>query len=173
MKFKVLDNEPIQFYNTDGTLMATLQVSGSGDLVIQADSGSSRNIILGDETSAADVEIGLPGVASSLTLMGGGTISSNGNILTIGSTTTSDIVRINNAQYSQSFDLTGSMTITGSLNATNIIGSAYSLTDLTVDGTSVTFSNLPTSEPTVTGSVWISGSSVAHPNSGYLMIFNP
>jgi hypothetical protein len=32
---------------------------------------------------------------------------------------------------------------------------------------------LPTSEPNVTGSLWISGSSAAHPNSGYLMIFNP
>jgi len=33
--------------------------------------------------------------------------------------------------------------------------------------------DLPTSEPSVTGSLWISGSSPNHPNSGYLMIFNP
>ena len=38
---------------------------------------------------------------------------------------------------------------------------------------SITSSGLPTTEPTTTGSMWISGSSVAHPNSGYLMIFNP
>ena len=38
---------------------------------------------------------------------------------------------------------------------------------------SVNFSSLPTTEPTITGSLWISGSSIAHPNSGYLMVFNP
>jgi hypothetical protein len=37
----------------------------------------------------------------------------------------------------------------------------------------VTMETLPTTEPNVTGSLWISGSSAAHPNSGYLMIFNP
>jgi hypothetical protein len=37
----------------------------------------------------------------------------------------------------------------------------------------VTMESLPTTEPNVTGSLWISGSSAAHPNSGYLMIFNP
>ena len=37
----------------------------------------------------------------------------------------------------------------------------------------ITMESLPTTEPNVTGSLWISGSSAAHPNSGYLMIFNP
>ena len=37
----------------------------------------------------------------------------------------------------------------------------------------VTMETLPTTEPITTGSLWISGSSAAHPNSGYLMIFNP
>jgi hypothetical protein len=37
----------------------------------------------------------------------------------------------------------------------------------------ITMSGLPTTEPTTTGSLWISGSSTASPNSGYLMIFNP
>ncbi len=50
---------------------------------------------------------------------------------------------------------------------TNIIGSSVEISN------SLTCSNLPTTEPTTTGSMWISGSSVAHPNSGYLMIFNP
>ena len=35
------------------------------------------------------------------------------------------------------------------------------------------FNALPTSEPTVTGSLWLSGSADAHPNSAYLMVFNP
>ena len=37
----------------------------------------------------------------------------------------------------------------------------------------VTMETLPTTEPTITGSLWISGSSLSHSNSGYLMIFNP
>ena len=37
----------------------------------------------------------------------------------------------------------------------------------------ITMETLPTTEPNVTGSLWISGSSAARPNSGYLMIFNP
>jgi hypothetical protein len=37
----------------------------------------------------------------------------------------------------------------------------------------ITMETLPTTEPTITGSLWISGSSAAHPNSRYLMIFNP
>ena len=32
---------------------------------------------------------------------------------------------------------------------------------------------LPTSQPTITGSLWLSGSSDAHPSSSYLMVFNP
>ena len=35
------------------------------------------------------------------------------------------------------------------------------------------FQGLPTSEPNITGALWVSGSSEAHPNSGYLMVFNP
>jgi hypothetical protein len=38
---------------------------------------------------------------------------------------------------------------------------------------SASFTGLPTTEPTTTGSLWISGSSPNHPNSGYLMVFNP
>jgi len=35
----------------------------------------------------------------------------------------------------------------------------------------IVMKDLPTTEPTISGSLWISGSSVAHPSSGYLMIF--
>ena len=37
----------------------------------------------------------------------------------------------------------------------------------------ITMESLPTTEPTVTGSLWISGSSLNHPSSSYLMVFNP
>jgi hypothetical protein len=50
--------------------------------------------------------------------------------------------------------------------STNTSGSAKFIGGITME-------TLPTTEPTITGSLWISGSSAAHPNSGYLMIFNP
>ena len=37
----------------------------------------------------------------------------------------------------------------------------------------ITMQNLPTTEPNVTGSLWISGSSPNDIYSGYLMVFNP
>ena len=59
------------------------------------------------------------------------------------------------------FEVTGSIVISGSL----IVSSSNT--------SSVILDNLPTSQPTITGSLWLSGSSAAHPSSSYLMIFNP
>lgn len=148
MNFDILNNKPIEFFNENGDLVGQIFISGStGDLYVRA-SGSNGDIILGNENTVGDVEIGLPSAASNLKLMGGGTISANGNTLTLGDSSIGDTVIINSSHFS------GSMS--GSF-----------------EGLITTISGLPTSEPTVTGSVWISGSSVAHPNSGYLMIFNP
>tara|TARA_R110001606_G_scaffold159824_1_gene303714 strand:+ start:491 stop:937 length:447 start_codon:yes stop_codon:yes gene_type:complete len=148
MNFDILNNRPIEFFNENGDLVGQIFISGStGDLYVRA-SGSNGDIILGDQTTVGDVEIGLPSAASNLKLMGGGTISANGNTLTLGDSSIGDTVNINAASFSGS--LSGSF-----------------------EGLITTISGLPTSEPIVTGSVWISGSSVAHPNSGYLMIFNP
>ena len=60
-----------------------------------------------------------------------------------------------------------SLEITGSFTADNFSGSVLDI------NSSASFTGLPTSEPIITGSLWISGSSAAHPNSGYLMVFNP
>ena len=38
---------------------------------------------------------------------------------------------------------------------------------------SASFTGLPTSEPSSVGALWISGSSPTHPNSGFLMVYNP
>ena len=62
---------------------------------------------------------------------------------------------------SGSFEITGTAIISGSL----IVSSSNT--------SSVILDNLPTSQPTITGSIWLSGSSAAHPSSSYLMIFNP
>jgi len=61
---------------------------------------------------------------------------------------------------SGSFEVTGSIIITGSL----LVSSSAN---------TVIMSSLPTSQPTVTGSLWLSGSADAHPSSSYLMVFNP
>jgi hypothetical protein len=44
---------------------------------------------------------------------------------------------------------------------------------LVVSGSSIIFKNLPTSQPSVSGSLWLSGSNPATPKSQYLMVFNP
>lgn len=61
------------------------------------------------------------------------------------------------------FEVSGSSLFSGSIET---IGSA-------TFNQSASFTGLPTTEPITTGSLWISGSSPNHPNSGYLMIFNP
>ena len=42
---------------------------------------------------------------------------------------------------------------------------------LTVTGSIIV--SLPSTQPTITGSLWLSGSSANHPSSSYLMVFNP
>ena len=169
MKFKILDNEPLQFYNSVGELTGTIQISSSGDMFITPKSGSSRDITIGDPNIAGDVQMGLVSAPINLELLGGGTITSNGNTLNIGSVTNGDTVNIYNSVYSQSLEVTGSINTSGSITATSFIGDGSQLIGLS----SASFVGLPTTEPNITGSLWISGSSAAHPNSGYLMIFNP
>ena len=90
MKFNVLNNEPLQFYDANGVLIGTIEISGSGDMIIRPESGSSKDIILGNRDTVGDVEIGLPSAAAGLKFMGGGTISANGNTLTIGDSAAGD-----------------------------------------------------------------------------------
>ena len=61
------------------------------------------------------------------------------------------------------FEVSGSSLFSGSIETVGIASF----------NSSASFTGLPTSEPSITGSLWISGSSPNHPNSGYLMIFNP
>ena len=136
MKFQILNNEPVNFYNANGDLVGTIEISSSGDMIIRPESGSSKDIILGNSDTVGDVEIGIPSSPVNLTLKGGGTIGGNGNTLNIG--TTGDTVNLHNVTFSQSLNITGSVNVSGSLSADQIIGSAYSLTDLSVDGTTRT-----------------------------------
>ena len=51
MNFDILNNKPLEFYNESGELIGTISVSGSGDMIISPESGSSRDIILGDQNT--------------------------------------------------------------------------------------------------------------------------
>jgi len=145
MKFKILNNEPLHFYNTYGDLIGTISVSGSGDMIIQPESGSTRNITIGDPNVAGDVEVGLVSAPVNFTMLGGGTITSNGNTLNIGSAINGDTVNLYNVTYSQSLEVTGSVDVTGSVNADSFIGGGSGLTNLqrsiTSSGVNFTASN--------------------------------
>ena len=152
MKFQILNNEPVNFYNANGDLVGTIEISTSGDMIIRPESGSSKDIILGNSDTVGDVEIGIPSSPVNLTLKGGGTIGGNGNTLDIG--TTGDTVNLNNVTFSQSLDITGSINVTGSVYAEGFIGSATSsLTYLELD-----YDLLPTSDPAVKGRLYRNGS---------------
>lgn len=95
MKFHITNNEPIQFYKANGDLVGTILVDTAGDFTLRPESGSSRDIILGDPNVAGDVQMGLVGTPINLELLGGGTITSNGNTLNIGNPNSGDSVVIN------------------------------------------------------------------------------
>jgi len=60
--------------------------------------------------------------------------------------------------------------LTGDAGTVNILGQATASLYTSASLTEVRFDNLPTSPSLVTGSLWVSGSSIAHPGSGYLMV---
>lgn len=99
---------------------------------------------------------------------------------TKGSALTIDELDANFAYFTGSHAITGSLTVSSTVNASSVVvdydnvgGYALNISSSGGFQTPVRITNLPTTEPTVTGSLWISGSSANHPNSGYLMIFNP
>ena len=95
MKYQILDDNRIVFFNTAGDKTGEIFVSSSGEFFITPTSGSNRDIIIGDRETVGDVEIGLPSAEVSLKLMGGGTLTSNGNTLNIGNPDSGDSVVIN------------------------------------------------------------------------------
>ena len=110
MKFQILNNEKLQFFNDVGELTGEIFLSGSGDMLITPTSASG-DIILGSEDVVGSVEIGNVNVPATLSLLGGGTITSNGNTLTIGDSGSGDQVIIGVP-----------------ITASNVISSSYALT---------------------------------------------
>ena len=98
-----------------------------------------------------------------------------------GSALTIDELDANFAYFTGSHSITGSLIVENNVSASsididydNVGGYALDITSSGGFSTPIRVTNLPTTEPTVTGSLWISGSGVgAASGSGYLMIFNP
>ncbi len=170
MKFKIIDNEQLQFYNSAGELTGTIQISSSGDMFIRPESGSSRDITIGDPDVAGDIEVGLVSAPVNFTMLGGGTITSNGNTLNIGSAANGDTVNLYNVIYSQSLAVTGSVNVTGSVTATSFVGDGSGLTNLPSSGGGGIFHQTgsyfaTTNDLQITGSLTISGSFVDFTNA--------
>ena len=75
------------------------------------------------------------------------------------------------------FDVSGNITSSiisagksGGSGAVNIYAGATASLYTSASLSEIRFENLPTTPPIVTGSLWVSGSSIAHPGSGYLMV---
>tara|TARA_R100001509_G_scaffold163060_1_gene136472 strand:- start:845 stop:1195 length:351 start_codon:yes stop_codon:yes gene_type:complete len=103
-----------------------------------------------------------------------------------GSALTIDELDNNFRHFTGSHAVTGSFTVSGSLNVVNTIsgsslvidydnvgGYAIKVSSSNSHQTSVLIQSLPTNEPLVTGSLWLSGSGVgAASGSKYLLVFN-
>jgi hypothetical protein len=94
MRFQILNNEQIGFYNESGNLTSIIQPSGS-NLIINPISPDG-NIELGQNGVVNDVELGNLSTPVDMTFLGGGTITSNGNTLYIGNSNLGDSIIINN-----------------------------------------------------------------------------
>ena len=166
MKFKVINAEPLQFHNENGDLTGTILISSSGDMILRPESGAGNSIIIGDQTTTGTVEFGTIAAPVTLDLLGGGTITSNGNTLYVGAS--GDTVIINNPLLNNAM-FTSSLKITGSVYVAGVVTASYFIGDFSGDGralTNVTASYLNPLSQTVqisnvlliTGSTTISGS---------------
>ena len=115
MKYRLLHNNPLQFYDTNAELVGTISANGS-NLKITSNSGV---IELGN--TASDIQVGTLGTSINWTFLGGGTIGAGG-IGTINMGQSGDTINMNVAgvtyQYPASFLRYNE--ITGTNNKINI-----------------------------------------------------
>ena len=100
MKFQILNNEELGFFDDNGIKKALIKLSGSNFVIDPIDNGS--NIIMGQGNTANDLELGILSLPVNMTFLGGGTISSNGSILNIGDPANNDNVVLYNTTFSSS-----------------------------------------------------------------------
>ena len=172
----------------DSAITASSDISSSG--TVYGVTGSFSHLQGNSPITVQDSITFQSAITASGDIITTGTIQAAGKISHLGDPNTglafsSDTVKIetNNfqaAKFSSTAQTIGYVDIFAGSTTTDIIGNDIGMfgditiqDSITFQSSSAIFTNLPTAEPTTTGSVWISGSSVAHPNSGYLMIFNP
>ena len=93
MKQRVIDGNSLEFFNDDNSRKGEIKISGSDIIINPID--SSGTVIFGEEGTINDIEIGASGTPVDFTFLGGGTITSNGNTLTLGES--GDTVDLSNA----------------------------------------------------------------------------
>ncbi len=180
MKFQILNNEELGFFDSNGVKKATMKISGSNLIIDPIDNGG--NIIMGEGETVNDLELGITSTPVNMTFLGGGTISSNGSTLHIGNGSSSDSVILSGVTISSSVNFPSG--ITGSFQGTHtgtFIGNGSQITGVTAtqspgggdktvqfnDGNTDTSGNdnftfnKTTNVVKITGSLNVSGSSSA------------
>ena len=124
MRFQILNNEELGFYDNNGDKKAILKLSGSDFILDPVDTGA--NIIMGNGETVNDLELGIASTPINMTFLGGGTISSNAGTLYIGDGVNSDRVVLQGVTISSSVDfaagLTGSFQGSFTGDGSNITG---------------------------------------------------
>ena len=77
MKNRVIDGNPLEFFNSSNEKKGEIRISGSDIIINPEDSGGT--VIFGEEGSINDIEIGASGTTVDFTFLGGGTIAAGGN----------------------------------------------------------------------------------------------
>lgn len=164
-----------------------LQVTASGYIIgSQIRNAEGNTITIADNLTVDSPTLTCVNISSSGTITAPQyNINNQASLLTAADRLT--IASEDGGALGQLFTKTTEVTIGGSTTYGAFLsteGNIYVGSDITASGNisasghisafgSSSFHGLPLSEPTTTGSLWLSGSSVVHPNSGYLMVFNP
>ena len=130
MKFQILNNEELGFFDNNGVKKAIMKLSGSNFILDPVDTGA--NIIMGQGETVNDLELGIASTPVNMSFLGGGTITSNGGTLFIGDSSNSDSVILTGVTIGSSVNFSAGLT--GSFQGTHtgiFIGNGSQLTGVT------------------------------------------
>jgi len=182
MKQRIYNGHPLEFYDDSNNKKAEIKISGSDLILNPVD--SSGTVIIGEDGAINDIEVGAVGTAVDFTFLGGGTITSNGSTLVLGSagdtvdlsnTTLSAVsaseftgsyfgdgsnllnVPMDLASYTGNVGVTGSLVVTGTITAQEFNTEIVSASILYESG-STKFGDTADDTHNRTGSLLLSGS---------------
>ena len=108
MKFQILNNEELGFFDNNGNKKAIMKLSGSNFIIDPVDTGT--NIIMGQGETVNDLELGIVSTPINMTFLGGGTISSNAGTLYIGDGVNDDKVVLTGVTIGSSVNFSAGLT---------------------------------------------------------------